>query len=286
MTKSYVLAQKLSQSEWKRFVREVKKGILSQHRDTQRYVISLDPHYPNFDVEDTALHHAVYPLRSFSGERMRVLRTYFYQLLEDFLLKNLLNENQLLREKLLARALLDRNCVSQARLLLDARMDKIEKAELSVTDIQHFFEMEEMGLEVYVRLNKRTDGYDWMRLFRRLSDFLLTHRLRFLCAMKNESNFVRLDVEDFLVQKRNALRDVEQLGDNVHPLTQIYAHLLQLFTEEDYFVHFTAVQKWIRNHERLRFRPGRRTADLYGHGSPYFRSSADLCRQRRKNQTR
>jgi hypothetical protein len=248
MYQVYILAQTLSKVEWNRFTREVQKGILCQHADTQAFVAALAPHYPAFEVEDTIVFKRVYPDQDFSDARLRVLRTYLKDLLEEFLVQDMLRQKATLREQLLVSALFARNCVPPAKKLLESRLARLDTDDLSMEGLQARFEFEEMGLELYVRENNRSEGYAWMPLINHLTDYALTHRLRFLCAMKNESNFLAIDSQDFRAHCDMALLEVAHLGASANPLVEVYAQLLQLFTQPDFAPHFAAVKAWITRH--------------------------------------
>lgn len=248
MYQVYQLAQALTPVEWKRFTRDVHKGILCQHADTRAFVAALGPHFPEFDIADTVLFDRVYPGQGFSDARLRVLRTYLKDLLEEFFVRDALAEKSALREQLLVRALFARNCVPAAKRLLEHHKAGLPLEGLSIDALQARFELEEMQLELHVRQNNRSEGFAWLPLIASLSDWMLTQRLRFLCAMKNESHFIAMDTQDFTAQRNAALEEAARLGDSAHPLVAIYSHLLRLFTTPDFSLHFAAVNAWVGRH--------------------------------------
>ena len=248
MHQAFIIARSLSNVEWSRFTREVKKGILCQHADTIAFVGAVAHDYPVFEVDDRTIFGLVYPGQEFSDARLRVLRTYLKDLLEEFLVKEQLKRDPDVRSQLLIRALFDRNCLQAAKHILEPSISSFKTGALSMELLQRRFDFESLSLEQHIRENKRDKPFNWIELINRLNDFSLSQRLMLLCAMQNESNFVVFESHEFTAQRDLALAEVAEMGAKVNPFVEIYSYLLQLLTTPDFAQHFAKVKSWIARH--------------------------------------
>lgn len=239
----YEIARSLNKNEWNRIVREVKNGIRTQHADTQAYVAAIAQHYPAFEISDESIFQKAFPGEPYSNPRIRVLRTYLKKVLEDFLIESAQQNAPSTREYFYVRSLLDRNCPELARLVLASYFKKGDSNAFSVDDLLHEFSMEEMNLELYIRENRRTNGYDWEGLLRKLDQFSITQKLRLLCAIKSESNFVTRETPEFHVQLAGIRAEVDRIGTDRIPILGIFYQLLLLITEANYDPHFLELQR-------------------------------------------
>jgi hypothetical protein len=244
---SYVLAAGLEKKEWNRFVREVGNGKKTSHRATKALVKALAPHYPEFKIDDLELFKAIFPGKKFSVPRLRVLRTYFKTLLEEFLIDGELRTNEPMRDLILTMALKERNLLSQSEKVARGAQERIMNSPLEFDSLENdlLFEKECQG--IFVRTQRRSERYDWDKLMTKLETYSLAKRLQFLCAMFNV-NQVQSDEGGQEYRIRQVFKEVEAAGADLHPLSIIHYHILKLLTGAEINTHFPALESQFKQH--------------------------------------
>lgn len=244
---SYLLAGGLEKKEWNRFVREVKNGKRCRHKETKAFVKVLAPHYPDFDIDDQEVFEEIFPGKALSISRLRVLRTYFKTMLEEFLIEMELQENESMRDLLLSIALKNRNHLPLSERKAATAQERIARADYELEGLEYDLLFERQRLDIYVRSNQRTENYDWENLILKLESYSLSYRLQLLCAMLNGGTVLK-DHPGSENQIRQTLLDAESKGTKLHPLALIYFHILKLLTGSEITLHFPALETLFMKH--------------------------------------
>lgn len=244
---SYLLAGGLEKKDWHRFVREVIRGSRTRHKETRAFVEALSPHYPEFKITDQDLHKVIFPEKPVEIPRLRVLRTYFKRLLEDFLIQNEILENVEMRDLLLTTALRKRNLLVLSEKVATAAQDRIVNLPYEFDNLQYDLRFEVQLLGIYIRSHRRTGKYNWSNLIGKLETYSLTHRLALMCAMLNDGYVVNEDTGSEN-QVLRALADAEFAKEGLHPLAQIYYHILKLLGGSDINLHFPKLEGLFMKH--------------------------------------
>lgn len=243
----YTLAACLNSTEWNQFTREVRQGILCRHSPTQALVAGLNGHYPAFEVEDTVLYSHLFPESPFDGARLRVLRTSMKGLLETFFIEKALAKKKGIRNVLLLGELASRGNHAEARRVMETSLIDLDK-HLTVEDMLRKFELQEFGLELDIRENRRNRQHDWTRILDSLSDYSIAQTLRLLCAIYNESKLLNQDVEHFRQRSEGMIEAAQRMGSNAHPIIPIYAKLLNNLTEAENESLSEFLRQWLDQH--------------------------------------
>jgi hypothetical protein len=233
---------------WNRLVRDIRKGIRTGHKDTQAFVAALEAYYPEFDVDDETHFAKTFPGIEFSAPRLRVLRTYFKSLLEQFMVEMELEEQPVFRRLLLTLAMKRKGLLLQGEMILNEEQERLFDSDIEIVSLEHDLMLEKERLDLHIMSTQRTEPYDWNRILEKLDAYSLSYRLQLLCAMLNEGQLSAANT-DSLNRIQLTLEEAAPRIDALQPLAAIYYRILCLLNGENIEDHFPALVAVFQRHQ-------------------------------------
>ena len=114
----FQLASVLDFQEWKRFLAYFRLNHTRFSPDLEPLMEVIKPQHPRFEMADEAMWRMAFPGRAFDNPRMRILRSYIKDLLEEFIIKIDLEADSTRRQLVLAEALLRREGLAPAQRII------------------------------------------------------------------------------------------------------------------------------------------------------------------------
>lgn len=216
------------------------------HAETRQLWKVLATHHPGFEVTDETLFDTAFPGKQYDNARLRVLRTYLFDLLEQFLAQEELQSNPRVQARLVRMA--------NARLSLPNISGKYlshkEEPQFQNTSqaLEEFFLMED-ELRTSIRSRNRGEKRDFPRIMHPLDVYYLSHKLRFFCVMTDPSAMQSGPHDIPGLEEMLALCEVLDLTRE--PLIAVYYHLLLMFLDRDREKNLQIFTRLLREHGSL-----------------------------------
>jgi hypothetical protein len=245
---AFQLASALSPKEWKRFLKQALLTAESIAPDLRPFLQSLAHYHPAFTVEDEALHKVAFPGKPYDNARLRVLRTYLKDLVEDFIVHTELEHKKTLRELVLVQGLLRRNCLEAASRQLPRIQDQLPDPNLQLLEMEYGLRLEEMRLDLAVRKQQVSTDYPWDSLLRQVDDLAMAKRLRLLVAIMGSQGFLARTSNWFEEMLQGAVQSAHSKVTDRQPLIAIYRHLLCLLQGREGENHLHSLRQLLVTH--------------------------------------
>lgn len=227
LPKLYQNLQQIPEKILERFTQYLQSPFFHSHEETLELWMSLRLYSPHFEVSDKDLYCVAFPEKTYDNSRLRVLRSYLYNHLENFLQHLELEARQKDRNRLLR--------VAAFRYSLP----QLNKAAWEPIGNPIYWEPEDAYDEFVLRrdrLRNEVKGANRhsileSKVLEPLDSFYVIQRLKYLCVLAEpitNSDPIMLKPEIELVFDLYKQFELHQ-----QPLAAIYFHLLRLYVAED-----------------------------------------------------
>lgn len=224
----FQLAATLTESEWRRFLAHARLVASQFSHDLAPLVEAVQAGHPSFDMGDEVLWAKAYPGREFNDARLRILRSYLKNMLEDFIVSRELEEDVAGKQLLLAKALLRREGLPSAERLLARVRRELPQPAMKLHTWEHAQLLEELTLDLAAQQLRVGPDYRWDTLLDQVRAVALTKQLRLLAAIAGTNGFQANKSAKVVLAQQEVLESVD--GELLHrePLAAIFFNLLQL----------------------------------------------------------
>lgn len=224
----FQLATTLNPAEWRRFLVFAKLNHSRFSGDLGLLLETMAALHPSFEIDDPSLWQATFPDREFDNPRLRVLRSYLKDLLEEFIILLELENDETKRQLLLAKALLRRNGHYSVERLLSKIRRELPKPAMRIDDWEYALELDELALSLAVQQHQLGPQYPWGPLLDAVKRVALMKQLNYLASIAATKGFfaIRNEQVDRHIEETLLAADSDFLREE--PLAEIFHRLLLL----------------------------------------------------------
>jgi hypothetical protein len=245
LPKLYMILRQLPEKVLDQFTRYLESPFHNTHGETVRLWQHLSPHHPNYEISDDAVFVQAFPERPYDNARLRVLRTYLMDHLEDFLVLQELGHNAIDRRRLLRNAAVRYGLGHLRKEAWDTIAGPVFfEPELALEE----FVLRRDALQAAMLHQNRSLLHDLNFVLKPLDIFYVVQKLKYFCALAEP-----ITNHDPLVQNPElgqVLALYAALDLHSQPLAAIYFHLLHLYLGPDKEAHTTELSKLLQLHHR------------------------------------
>lgn len=238
----------LSQREFRQFGQLVHSPYFTGHRDTVVLFELMEPHYPEFALTDEWLAEQLNPLDPPDSPRLRVLRSYLLDLLDQFFIQQEIKEDKIQQTACLARQLAKRGMQEDAEQSLEAGIKLLEEGNhQSHHPAQNRLLLELERVNIRLQRENRSPDLDLDHLLHLLDTFYLANRLKYLCTYVSQGFHLTVALPTTAIAE--TLASTAQPLAKKQPVIALYRHLLQLLLQEPHTQHYPALTQLMAQHQ-------------------------------------
>lgn len=246
----------LSPREFRQYGLLVHSPFYTQHPETIALFDLLAPHYPHFQLSEAILAQQMNPQSPPDAARMRVLRTYLLDLLDQYLIQSALQADKAQSAMYLARAWTGRGMLEEAETLLRTQLDVQRKlSAVNLEAARQLFSLQSELVDLQLQRQNRSPDLGLDLLLESLDIVYLANRLKYLCTYVSLGFHLTVDLPDHTIRQTLAASSQPSVAHK--PMISIYRHLLQLLLrgthEESYpqLATLLSIHGHLLNHEEL-----------------------------------
>ena len=227
-----------------RFTLYLQSPLHTVHQETLLLWQALRVQHPGYTIADEQLYRQAFPAKHYDNARLRILRNYLWDHLGQFLAVLELEQQALVRDRLLRRA------VDRYRLPYPYKLANEPASGPIFWESDHaleeFWRLQD-GLGVAVRQTNRGVVHDLHGVLQPLDVFYVVTRLKYLCASADTLTRQPTPAEEAEAKLIMSLYHALNLASQ--PLAAIYFHLLHLFLNEAPGQHHAEVRHLLQQHQ-------------------------------------
>ena len=243
------LIKALSPTELRRFNKFVRSPYHNEHTKTTllwQYIYKTAPRFLHTRLTRERIFTHIYPQKSYDDVQMRLLMSYLYKVLENFLAIEKLKDNDIKMRINLLEQYRVRGLVKQFESTRKQTATTQKKSPVNNADYYYYqFRIEQSVNQMIEQQQNRNVEPNLQQLTENLDTFYLIHKLKYACASLNYKNISQADYHLPLLTE---IMQCLEKHPSSNPIVKTYRLALLTLTNSDNEANFEQLKRQLLEH--------------------------------------